>query len=997
MTNAKNMTERNIQARPSEPTQLAGFIIRSLALLCSAGVWAQTGPVLPTQPTFIFTGMTNLAITNTASETNVQAGRTFNQALTTNRFYFTYSDRNALLADGWSFMARQGGTNRDTEITNPANGLMVDYNQTAHPGSIIVPCDLGDLWTMNNIRTNATRNFLSRSLASNWLEINLSVSFNPTMVRQEAGICLYQDDDNFVLMTIGYSTAPGSHNGNTAPGNREFCVWEYGGVLAPSVYGSSPHVHDNILGGTTHVLRWDRYTQGDTNNCVQAWWSYGNGFLDVGDPYVLTGSPTPPRLTNPRIGIWTGCDAPATPGAANFTLNSLEVIAYNAVVGFSYSLLSAPTGASIDKNGIITWNPTFAQVPSTNVFVTRVIDDGVPSASTTNSFTVIFVPSPINTPPVLSMRPDVLFNVNNGLRVTNTATDADIPPNPLTYRLDIAPPGANIDSSGVITWTPNSSQVFTTNLFVTVVTDFNAQATNSQSLSATNTFSAIVYPPPWPAFVSPPPMAIIVNEQTLMVVTNNALDGNLNVPQIVTNSLLFNYSSRADLLAAGWSFIGADNLNNPRNTELSSPSGQVNYTQPGVVRIPCDMGDLWGMGGNTQNSLFRALPTNWLSARLAISFGPLNSDVQQAHLCLYQNDDNYVQVGAAYKGSTGAFFAMDREVAGSASTLATNTALSATMYFRLDRNPADSTITGYYSYDGQVWTALATATAPFSNPRLAIWTGGASIMNADQAALELRRLDLVYVTNTPAVLSYSVNINNFYTGAPVPGATIDTNGIIRWQTTEADGFNIFACTTVASENGPAPQSAINSFYIVVQEVNTAPVLPLQPDLVITSAVPLLPIIVTNTATDSDFPANSLSYALTSGPSNAIIDPNGIIFWIPTLLDLPSTNRFTTVVTDSNPSDVNAPELSATNSFSVILPPAPLPPKIQSPALDNGQAIITWNANVGALYRVQYKTSLGQEDWTDLPPDIRATTSTLTITNPMGPSGAMFFRVIQLPP
>ena len=995
----KNMTERNITTRPPERAQLAGFLVRLLALLCSGAVLGQTGPALPTQQTLIFTALTNLVVTNTASETNVQAGRTFKQALTTNHINFSYTDRNGLLADGWSFMARQGGTNRNTEITNAANGLMVDYDQNAHPGSIVVPCDRGDLWIVGNNRTNLTRNFLWRNLASNWIQIVLTASFNQTTVRQEAGIALYQDDDNFQLLSIGYSTVHGSHDGSEEPGDREESVEFYNGIFAPSAagYWFNPHTHTWTLGDTNHLFRFDRFTDPVSNNCVQPYWSYNGSFNDVGDPTVRSGGGRndPPLLTNYNIGIWTGCDAPATPGAANFTLRSLDVVAYGTVVGFTYTLLNAPTGASIDKNGIISWNPGLAQVPSTNVFITRVTDDGVPPASATNSFTVIFMPSPINTPPAFPPRPDVLVNVNTMMTATNTAIDVDIPPNPLTYRLDVAPPGASINASGVITWTPNSSQLYTTNLFVTVVTDYNAQATNSQNLSATNSFNAIVYPPPWPAFVSQPSMAIL-NEQTMLIVTNNALDGNLNVPQIVTNALLFNYSSKADLLAAGWSFIATDNLNNPRNTENNSPSGHVDYTQPNVVRIPCDVGDLWGGANNTQNSLFRSLPTNWLSARLAVNFVSVNSDIQQAHLCVYQNDDNYVQVGAAYKSSTGAFFAMDREIAGSASTLATATAGGATMYFRFDRNPTDSTITGFYSFDGVIWTTLATTTAPFSNPRLAIWTGGASVANADQAVLELRHLDLVYVTNTAAVLSYSVTITNA-SGAIAPGATIDTNGVIQWQTAEADGPGFYVCTTTAIENGLAPQRGSNSFYIYVQEVNTAPVLPMQPDLVITSVVPLLPILVTNTATDSDIPANTLTYTLTSGPANAVIDPNGIIYWIPTMQDLPSTNRFTTVVTDSNPSDTITPQLSATNSFLVILPPPPLPPKIQQPALGNGQAVITWNANVGALYRVQYETSLDQTNWTDLPPDIRATTSTLTITNSMDQSGAKFFRVIQLPP
>jgi len=54
----------------------------------------------------------------------------------------------------------------------------------------------------------------------------------------------------------------------------------------------------------------------------------------------------------------------------------------------TYQLLSSPSGAAIDTNGIITWSPAQAQGASTNVFMTVVTDNGIPPLSATNSFTV---------------------------------------------------------------------------------------------------------------------------------------------------------------------------------------------------------------------------------------------------------------------------------------------------------------------------------------------------------------------------------------------------------------------------------------------------------------------------------------------------------------------------------------------------------------------------------------------------------------------------------
>ena len=56
----------------------------------------------------------------------------------------------------------------------------------------------------------------------------------------------------------------------------------------------------------------------------------------------------------------------------------------------------------------------------------------------------------------------------------------------------------------------------------------------------------------------------------------------------------------------------------------------------------------------------------------------------------------------------------------------------------------------------------------------------------------------------------------------------------------------------------------------------------------------------------------------SGPPNAIIDTNGLITWQPQPGQVPSTNLFTTVVTDYNPDAINAQQLSATNQFTVVV-------------------------------------------------------------------------------
>src|SRR5205823_3913265 len=110
-------------------------------------------------------------------------------------------------------------------------------------------------------------------------------------------------------------------------------------------------------------------------------------------------------------------------------------------------------------------------------------------------------------------------------------------------------------------------------------------------------------------------------------------------------------------------------------------------------------------------------------------------------------------------------------------------------------------------------------------------------------------------------------------------------------------------------------SATNSFTVVVNEVNSAPVLPATTNYTINELTTLT---VTNTASDSDIPANTLIYSLAvsnaaGAVTNAGISASGVITWTPTEAQGPSTNTFTTTFTTNCSSN-----LSATNTFTVVV-------------------------------------------------------------------------------
>src|SRR5205085_1256840 len=132
-----------------------------------------------------------------------------------------------------------------------------------------------------------------------------------------------------------------------------------------------------------------------------------------------------------------------------------------------------------------------------------------------------------------------------------------------------------------------------------------------------------------------------------------------------------------------------------------------------------------------------------------------------------------------------------------------------------------------------------------------------------QSSRTIGELVPLSVTNTavdsdlpPLTLTYSLV-------APPSGLTIDRNGVITWTPSEVQGPSTNLITTVVTDNGVPPLNATNFFTVIVNEVNSAPVLPGQTNRTISELTPLT---VTNTATDSDLPANLLTYSLVAPPS-----------------------------------------------------------------------------------------------------------------------------------
>jgi hypothetical protein len=209
-----------------------------------------------------------------------------------------------------------------------------------------------------------------------------------------------------------------------------------------------------------------------------------------------------------------------------------------------FHLISGPPGANFAAAGTtrasITWATSEVDGPSTNVFVATVTDvvNGHPFVRT-NSFTVIV--NEMNTPPQLTVPANQSVNELSTLNISASATDADLPPNELTFFLVSSPPGMVIDPvTGAMSWTPTEAQGPGEYEITVRVTDHSPHAVNEQELSDTKTFMVTVNEVNHPPQLTVP-SSQVVDELSTLNVSVSATD-----PDLPPNELTFSLVSPPD-------------------------------------------------------------------------------------------------------------------------------------------------------------------------------------------------------------------------------------------------------------------------------------------------------------------------------------------------------------------------------------------------------------------------------------------------------------------
>ena len=152
-------------------------------------------------------------------------------------------------------------------------------------------------------------------------------------------------------------------------------------------------------------------------------------------------------------------------------------------------------------------------------------------------------------------------------------------------------------------------------------------------------------------------------------------------------------------------------------------------------------------------------------------------------------------------------------------------------------------------------------------------------------------------------LTYSLDA-----GSPSGASINSSTGAFTWTPTEAQGPGSYPITVRVTDNGSPSSNDFETITITVTEVNTAPVLAAIANQFVNEGQTLN---LTASATDSDIPANTITYSV-EGPAGISINPStGALTWTaPAGAD---TNLVTVTARDNG-----NPSLYAARSFTVTV-------------------------------------------------------------------------------
>ncbi len=597
----------------------------------------------------------------------------------------------------------------------------------------------------------------------------------------------------------------------------------------------------------------------------------------------------------------------------------------------TWSLIQGPTGFTVTPSGQWAWQPG-ERFGGTRWNLVAEATDGRLTSRVAFKIQV----TEDNQSPVWLVSQAPVWTETQEAAWQLAASDTDDPVQMLSYRLVEGPTGLTVNTNGLVRWTPTEAQGPSTHRLRVAVGDGVASVTNLFEIRVLELNQS----PVWTSDAS-----LTLNEGEAFERQLGATDADLPA-QTLTYTLLSGPTglsvSRTGLLK--WT-----------PTEAQGPS-------TASVRITVSDGN---------ESLTRDLTLVVREVNQPPTWG--------------QETPRTIAEGSPYEFRLGA---SDSDLP------------AQTLVYRLLSGPTGLTV----GTDGRVQWTPTEAQGPSTNDvDVAVSDGVASVTNrvriqvqetnaapawAGETLLRITEGQTLSVTLPVKDTDLPAQALRFTLESGPDGLLVSTNGLMVWAPTEAQGPSTNQVRVRVSD-GVATVPL--EFVVAVDETNAAPVWSANPGTRRVNEGSLLSFSVQ--ATDSDVPAQPLTYRLVEGPWGLTLTTNGLVSWRPTEVQGPSTNRVRLSAGDGVAATLLEFDIIVRDSITGS--PGPSLGLSISP---DGTITLGLSGIAGGRYRVEQLTTLGGT-WTPVPglPEVvtQGTNSPSTLRLPTNPAPGLFIRLRKL--
>ena len=631
----------------------------------------------------------------------------------------------------------------------------------------------------------------------------------------------------------------------------------------------------------------------------------GAGTLTDSETFIITVNDTNTAPILAAIGNQT-VDEGST---LNFMASATDSDDPANTLTYSLDATSIALGMTIDANtGDFSWTPTEAQGGLTPSVTITVTDNGTGTLSDSETFTISV--NDTNTAPVLDAIGNQTVDEGSTLTFNALATDSDIPADTLTYSLDAASIalGMTIDANtGDFSWTPTEAQGdLTPSVTITVTDD------GTGSLSDSETFTISVND------TNTAPVLNAIGNQT--VDEGSTLAFTASTTDIDEPADTLTYSLDATSIALGMTIDANTGYFSWTPTEAQgglTPSVTITVTDDGTGTLTDSETFTITVNDTNTAPVLAAIGNQTVDEGATLTFTASATDSDEpADTLTYSLDAASIALGMTIDANTGEFSWTPTEAQGDLTPSVTVTVT----------DDGTGTLT-----DSETFTITVndTNTAPVL----------AAIGNqtVDEGAMLTFTASATDSDNPSDTLTYSLDAASI-----ALGMTIDANtGKFSWTPTEAQGGLTPSVTITVTDNGTGTLTDSETFTITVNDTNTAPILAAIGNQTVDEGATLT---FTASATDSDEPANTLTYSLDAASIalGMTIDANtGEFSWSPTEAQGGLTPSVTITVTDDG-----AGTLTDSETFTITVNDtntAPVLAAIDNQTVDEG-ATLTFTAS-----------------------------------------------------